>query len=232
LHFAVAKTNDWDADLRANAEGVGLLMAHTKKAKAFLHCSTTGVYHDTGGGPYKETDPLGDNHRVSPFLQTYSISKIAAEATARLSARLWDLPTTITRLNVPYGDNGGWPAIMLMMAQMGMPTEVPEGGPAAYNPIHEDDIVAMIPRLLEIASVPATTINWGGEDVVTVQEWTAYITELTGVEIPLQVGPHAMPSVMTDLTKQHELVGKAQVNWRDGLRRMLQAQHPDLLAGR
>jgi hypothetical protein len=27
-------------------------------------------------------------------------------------------------------------------------------------------------------------------------------------------------------------VGKAQVNWRDGLRRMLQAQHPDLLAGR
>ena len=98
--------------------------------------------------------------------------------------------------------------------------------------LHEDDIVAMIPRLLEIASVPATIVNWGGEDVVSVQEWTAYITELTGVQIPLQVGPHAMPSVMTDLTKQHELVGKAQVNWRDGLRRMLQAQHPDLLAGR
>ena len=85
LHFAVAKTNDWDADLRANAEGVGLLMAHTKAARAFLHCSTTGVYQDTGGGPYKEDDPLGDNHRVSPFLQTYSISKIAAEAAARLS---------------------------------------------------------------------------------------------------------------------------------------------------
>lgn len=232
LHFAVAKTNDWDADLRANAEGVGLLMAHTKKAKAFLHCSTTGVYHDTGGGPYKEDDPLGDNHRVSPFLQTYSISKIAAEAAARLSARLWDLPTTIARLNVPYGDNGGWPAIMLMMAQMGVPTEVPDGAPAAYNPIHEDDIVAMIPRMLEIASVPATIVNWGGEEVVSVQEWTAYLTELTGVEIPLQVGPHAMPSVMTDLTRQHELVGKAQVHWRDGLRRMVQAQHPELLAGR
>src|SRR4051794_5548253 len=232
LHFAVSKTNDWDADIAANAEGVGLLMAHTKAAKAFLHCSTTGVYQDTGGGPYAETDPLGDNHRVSPFLQTYSISKIAAEAAARLSARLWNLPTTIARLNVPYGDNGGWPAIMLMMAQMGLPTEVPEGDPAAYNPIHEDDIVAMIPRLLEIASVPATIVNWGGEDVVTVQEWTAYITELTGVEIPLQTGPHAMPSVMTDLTRQHELVGKTQVNWRDGLRRMLQAQHPELLTGR
>jgi hypothetical protein len=41
-----------------------------------------------------------------------------------------------------------------------------------------------------------------------------------------------MPSVMIDLTRQHELVGKAQVNWRDGVRRMLQAQHPELLAGR
>ena len=229
LHFAVAKSNDWDADLRANAEGVGLLMAHTRRARAFLHCSTTGVYQDTGGGPYQEDDPLGDNHRVSPFLQTYSISKIAAEAAARLGARLWELPTTIARLNVPYGDNGGWPSIMLMMAQMGMPTEVPEGPPAGYNPIHEDDIVAMIPRLLEIASVPATTVNWAGEDTVTVQEWTAYLTELTGVEIPLTTGPHAMPPVMADLTRQHELVGRAAVHWKDGFRRMVAAQHPDLL---
>lgn len=229
LHFAVAKSNDWDADLRDNAEGVGLLMAHTKGAKAFLHCSTTGVYQDTGGGPYREDDPLGDNHRVSPFLQTYSITKIAAEAAVRLSARLHDVPTTIARLNVPYGDNGGWPAIMLMLAQMGMPTDVPAGGPARYNPIHEDDIVAMVPKLLDIASVPATIVNWGGEDVVTVQEWTAYLTELTGVDIPLKVGPSAMPSVVADLTRQHELVGRAEVAWRDGFRRMIEARHPDLL---
>lgn len=230
LNFAVSKTNDWDQDIRNNAEGVGLLMAHTKAAKAFLHCSTTGVYQDTGGGPYKEDDPLGDNHRVSPFLQTYSISKIATEAAVRLSARLHDLPTTIARLNVPYGDNGGWPAIMLMLAQMGMATEVPVGGePAKYNPIHEDDIVAMVPKLLEIASVPPTVVNWGGEDVVSVQEWCAYITELTGVEIPLQEGPTAMPSVVADLTKQHELVGAATVGWKDGMRRMLEVRHPDLL---
>src|SRR3954453_10918496 len=151
LNFAVSKTNDWDADLRNNAEGVGLLMAHCKQAKAFLHCSTTGVYHDDGtGGPFTEASALGDNHRVSPFLQTYSISKIAAESAVRLSARLWDLPTTIARLNVPYGDNGGWPAIMLDLAQMGFPTEIPTGGPAIYNPIHEDDIAALVPKLLEV----------------------------------------------------------------------------------
>lgn len=225
LHFAVAKTNRWDADLRDNAEAVGLLMAHCRSAKAFLHCSSTGVYHDDESQrPYAESAPLGDNHRVSPFLQTYSISKIAAEAVARTSARVWDLPTTIARLNVPYGDNGGWPAIMLDLARSGIPTEVPVGRPAAYNPIHEDDIVALLPKLLEIAAVPATIVNLAGEETVTVQEWTAFLTELTGVAIPLVEAPTAMPPVTCDLTRQHELVGAATVGWRDGFRRMVAAR--------
>jgi UDP-glucuronate 4-epimerase len=230
LHFAVSKTNDWATDLGANAEGVGLLMAHCRPTEAFLHCSTTGVYHHDGaGGPYAESSPLGDNHRVSPFLETYSISKIAAETAVRLSARLWNVPTTIARLNVPYGDNGGWPAIMLDLALGGLPIEVPPGGPATYNPIHEDDIVAMIPKLLGAASVPATTVNWGGEEAVSVQDWTAYLTELTGVSFELLESPSAIPSVVIDLTKQNELIGKTEIPWQNGFRRMVAARHPELL---
>lgn len=230
LHFAVSKTNDWAADLQANAEGVGVLMAHCRRAQAFLHCSTTGVYHDDGtGGPYSESSPLGDNHRVSPFLETYSISKIAAESAVRLGTRLWNIPTTIARLNVPYGDNGGWPAIMLDLALGGLPIEVPPGGPASYNPIHEDDIVAMIPKLLGAASVPATTVNWAGEETTSVQEWTAYLTKLTGVSFELHETTSAIPSVTVDLTKQHELIGKTEIPWQDGFRRMVAARHPELL---
>jgi UDP-glucuronate 4-epimerase len=44
LNLAVAKSGDWDADLGANAESVGLLMAHCRGAKAFLHCSSAAVY--------------------------------------------------------------------------------------------------------------------------------------------------------------------------------------------
>lgn len=173
-----------------------------------------------------------ENEVVAParFSDPAAKERLAAEAVARLSARLHDLPTTIARLNVPYGDNGGWPAIMLMLAQMGMATDVPVGGsPARYNPIHEDDIVAMVPKLLEIAAVPAVTVNWGGEEVASIQEWCAYITELTGVEIPLEEGASAMPSVVADLTKQHELVGRATVGWKDGFRRMLETRHPDFV---
>ena len=70
-----------------------------------------------------------------------SISKIAAEAVAAFCAREWKLPTTIARLNVPYGDEGGWPFFHLLMMQAGQPIPVHEKAPSSFKPIHEDDIV-------------------------------------------------------------------------------------------
>src|ERR1700746_3242253 len=52
LNLAVAKSGNWEKDLAANAESVGLLMAHCRNAKAFLHCSSGAVY-----------DPLYDEPR-------------------------------------------------------------------------------------------------------------------------------------------------------------------------
>src|ERR1700755_3017683 len=43
LNLAVAKSGRWDKDLAANAESVGLLMAHCRDARAFLHCSSAAV---------------------------------------------------------------------------------------------------------------------------------------------------------------------------------------------
>ena len=89
-NFAVVKSNKWDVDLAGNAEAAGLLMAHCRDARAFLHCSSTGVYEAADGSPQRETDPLGDNHRV--MMPTYSISKIAAEAVVRTTCRLLRRP--------------------------------------------------------------------------------------------------------------------------------------------
>src|SRR5262249_35482955 len=113
LHFAVAKSrsNDFEGDLDANGGGTARLQAHCRGAAPFVHLSSTGVYQPAGHHPLRESDPLGDNHRA--ILPTYSLAKIAAETMARFAARQWGIPTTIARLNVPYGDNGGWPAIHL-----------------------------------------------------------------------------------------------------------------------
>ncbi|MDQ1508445.1 MAG: hypothetical protein QOG50_289, partial [Actinomycetota bacterium] len=150
LHFARASVGEWGADLDTNVGGLASLMEFCQHAKAFLHCSSTAVYQPNGNTPrFKEEDPLGDNHRVyesfMPDMQTYSITKIAAEGVARWGARRFELPTTIARLSVPYGSAFSWPAFHLAMMMRDEPVPVYVEEPSEYNPIHDDDILAMIP---------------------------------------------------------------------------------------
>ena len=228
LNFSVMKTNDWERDLDGNAGGTGALMHHCARARAFLHCSSTAVYQPDGHRAFTESDPLGDNHRVWPFLETYSISKIATEAVARTLARQLGLPTTIARLNVPYGDNGGWPAAHVDMMLGGMPIPVHVDAPSVYNPIHDDDIAALVPAMLAAASVPATVVNWGGDEAVSIEDWCAYLGTLIGAEPTFRPTDQTLQSVTVDLTRMHELVGHTKVPWQDGFARMVAARHPDL----
>jgi UDP-glucuronate 4-epimerase len=227
LNLAVAKSGDWDNDLAANAESVGLLMAHCRSARAFLHCSSAAVYDPPGDEPRTEQAALGDNHKF--LFPTYSISKIAGEAVVRSTARVLGLPTTIARLNVPYGDNGGWPYYHMEMMLASIPIPVPPGGEARYNPIHEDDIIATVPRLLDVASVPATTVNWAGGQTVSLQEWCSYLGSLVGCQPVFQQDPHALRGGPSDLTRMNELIGGTTVDWHDGMRRMAAKFHPQLL---
>jgi nucleoside-diphosphate-sugar epimerase len=227
LNLAVAKSGNWEKDLAANAESIGLLMAHCRKAKAFLHCSSGAVYDPPDDEPRTERAALGDNHK--PLFPTYSISKIAGEVVARTMARAVGVPTTIGRLNVPYGDNGGWPFYHMEMMLAGIPIPVPAGGPARYNPIHEDDIIATIPKLLAVASVPATTLNWCGEQDVSLQDWCNYLGSLVGKEPVFQESDQALRGNPTDPSRMRELVGGTTVDWRDGMRRMAAKFHPELV---
>lgn len=229
LNFAVVKTGDFDHDLAANAEGLGRLMSRVAGVKAFFHCSSSAVYQPNGHHAFRETDPLGDSHRG--IFPTYSICKIAAETMARFGARQWNIPTTIARLNVPYGDNGGWPAFHLEMILAGMEIDVHTDAPSVYNPLHEDDYIATLPRLLEIASVPATVINWGGSEEASIEEWCAYIGELVGKKPILKPNPASIPSVRVDTARFHEIFGRTKVGWREGIKRMVRARHPEIALG-
>ncbi|HUY21858.1 MAG TPA: NAD(P)-dependent oxidoreductase [Acidimicrobiales bacterium] len=230
LNFAVTKTNDWDVDLDANSGGLLSLMEHHRGARAFLHCSTTAVYKPMGHHVFAETGPLGDNHAVWPFLRTYSICKIAAEASARWAARRFELPTTIARLSVPYGDRGGWPAVHLHMMINGSAIPVHVDAPSVYHPLHEQDIARMVPRLLAAATVPATVVNWGGDAAVSIEEWCTYLGEITGLEARFEPTEHTIDSVQLDLTRMHEIAGPTVVDWKDGMRQMVAARHGELLS--
>lgn len=218
LHFAVTKSGNWQKDLAANAESAGHLMSHFRSADAFLACSTTAVYAPNGGQPMHESDGHGNHHEH--VMPTYSISKIAAESVIRFAAVEFDLPTIIARLSVPYGDHTGWPIWQFMAIQAGQPVVVHSDG-ARYNPIHHDDIIAQIPALLDAAAVPATTVNWGGNDVVSIEEWSNYMAELIGAEASFESSDFTIPSAVCESTKQLELLGPCSIGWKDGFARLV-----------
>jgi hypothetical protein len=136
----------------------------------------------------------------------------------------------VARLSVPYGDRGGWPAIHLEMMINGTDIPVHLDAPSVYHPLHEDDIIAMVPGLIRAAATPATTVNWGGDQAVSVEEWCGYLSELTGVPARFAPTRDTIDSVQIDLSRMHELVGTTSVHWRDGMRRMVASRHPELLA--
>jgi hypothetical protein len=103
--------------------------------------------------------------------------------------------------------------------------------PSTYHPIHDDDILATVPGLLGAASTPATVVNWGGSEPASIEEWCGYLGELTGLTPSFAPTDETIDSVQIDLTRMHEHLGPTSVGWRDGLRRMVEARHPELLEG-
>jgi nucleoside-diphosphate-sugar epimerase len=223
LNFTVSRTNDWGADFAANVEGVAQLMERCVGVTAFFQCSTAGVYESQGQTPLTEASPLGDSHRAAGF-QTYSISKIAGETLVRHMTTTLGLPTVIARLSVPYGDTFGWPFFQLMMIERDIPIAVHPDAPSLYAPLHLDDIVGSLPYLLSAASVPATTFNWGGDNVA-IEQWCERIGELVDKKVVFQTDANAIPSLPLDLTRLHELGFEPTVSWDEGMRRLVDTSH-------
>ncbi|MBW1687552.1 MAG: NAD(P)-dependent oxidoreductase [Deltaproteobacteria bacterium] len=230
LHLAasMAPGHDYDLTLRVNAQGTGHLMSRFRNATACLVMSTCGVYASPEDPDHAivEGDPLGGTPQ--PYSPTYCVSKIGEEAVARFAAREFGLPTTIARMNVAYGDNGGYPAMLLEMILADQPIPLLPGRAVVCSPIHEDDIIDHTPRLLDAASIPAMITNWGGDEPVEIPELCRYMAELVGKKAEFVRTPEGIHQYRLDTTRRTELAGRCRVSWRDGVRRMIAARHPEL----
>ena len=115
------------------------------------------------------------------------------------------------------------------MMQQGAPIPVHVDAPSAYSPIHEDDLIAQVPALLDAAAVPPTVVNWGGPETVSVEEWCTYLGELTGLTPTFAPSDQVIESVVADTTRLQQIAPPCRVDWRDGMRRMVAANNPELL---
>jgi nucleoside-diphosphate-sugar epimerase len=233
LHLAAdLGPDDYDRALTVNAEGTGFLLEHCRSARAALVMSTVSVYrpHPDPWHLFAEGDPLGD--AMLPGQAPYSVSKIAQEGVARTCARLFGLPVTIARMGAAYGERGGLPLQHLAAVAAGRPVRT-RGNPMPYTPIHEDDIADQLEALLAAASVPATIVNWTGDEVVTVQEWTALFGTLLGVAAEVEVVPAPGASLGSagDPSRRRVLTGPCRIPWREGMGREVARRHPERLVG-
>ena len=143
-------------------------------------------------------------------------------------AKQYQIPLTIIRICSTYGPQGGAPADRLEMMLAGKPIRLHPDKPNNYNPIYEDDYVALGIRAMEVADTPPVVVNWAGSETVSVEDYCTYMGELVGVEPVFEYTPDAHTPLWPDVTFMHEILGATKVPWREGFRRMIAARHPEI----
>jgi nucleoside-diphosphate-sugar epimerase len=233
LHAGTVRDErDTSALIEAVSRSIGLLMHHCRGAEAFLYLSSAVVYqHLDPAHLHTESDPLGVNTR-SKWGPSYGLSKISGEAVARAGAQALGLPTTIARLNVaysPYPPHGGLPARLFERALEGLPILLPPAGDSYCSPLHVDDITRQIPLLWQVASIPATIVNWGGDQVVSVRAMLDHLSTVTGVKPTFAIDDSSSTLMAFDATKRRQLIGPCQVGWEEGISSAITTRYRDRL---
>jgi len=220
---ALGRDVPWRRAFEVNAAASGRLVARYRDAAGFVFCSTGSVYAYQGARPLREDDPPGVH------LGVYSLSKIAAESVVAFAAEEHAVPTTIIRIFSTYGPLGGAPADRLDRLVAGRVLRLHPDAPNRYNPIYEDDYVMLGVRALTAGRVPPLVVNWAGSETVSAEEYCEYLGELVGVPPRIEYTDTAPTPLWADVTRMHELLGATQVPWRTGMRRLVEARHPERL---
>lgn len=225
-------SGDFDTSVEVNAAGVGRLMTHCRTARAFIYISSGVVYaQQQWDHLYTETDALGC---VLAWLPVYPVVKVASEGAVRAISTALGLPTVIARLNVPYGPNGygGVPILLYREMLAGKSIAVPHKGQNLCSPIHAEDLVRQVSLLWDVASSPALVLNWGGDEVVGLQECLEYIAAITGVNARFERSNVTRQTCAFDNTKRRALIGDCSVHWKDGVRRTIESHFPGSVSKR
>lgn len=211
-----------------NAGATGRLISacarHGRGAlSGFVFCSSGSAYAYQGRRPLREEDPPGVH------LGLYSLSKIAGEAVARAAAAGHGVLLTVIRIFSTYGPLGGAPADRLERILAGKEVVLHPDRPNNYNPIYEDDYVRLGIRALEVAALDAFTVNWAGSETVSAEEYCEFLASLVGRTVRFRYDEAAPWPLWPDVARMHELLGRTEVPWQEGMRKMVEARHPEAL---
>ena len=208
-----------------NTQASGRLISRYRECRAFVHCSTAGVYARKTEGSYTETDLVGVDRHPSP---DYPLSKIAGEQLVRFLSIEFGVPAVILRIFALYGPGGGFPTQLMQKVAAGESVPLPPLRPILQNPMFETDFVEKAIAVSSIASVPPLTINFAGVEQVSVEEYTQLAGELLGrpttyVDVPVGYSPSP-----ADTTAMVAAIGPTRVTTSEGVRRVVETLQQSL----
>ena len=64
-------------------------------------------------------------------------------------------------------------------------------------------------------------LNWGSDEVVSVEEWTRYMCDIARAPEPtFEPTDATIPNAVIDMSTARPILGPCKVGWQDGFRRL------------
>lgn len=163
---AIMKARDLSEYWDVNVNGTKNILdwAVKTQAKHFIFISSGGVYAYNKNEYRKESDGLNP---IGP----YGYTKWIGEKVSYMYSKLHQLPVTVIRLYFPYGpeQKAGIFPLIHQSVEKGDQLTIKRDGSPRFNPVHIDDLVSAIARVMESCK-GYRTYNVCGDDTVSFLE--------------------------------------------------------------
>jgi nucleoside-diphosphate-sugar epimerase len=230
LHCAFVRLprmpQQFEIAFRVNADGVGFVMQHCRRAKAALLVSSGTVYspNEEVYHAYREDDPLGGAKAL--WSPSSPVSKVIQEAVGGFCSRAFNLPMTIVRLFMPYGTPRLGPSLDIEAIKRGEEIFL-QNGPQPQTPIHVDDLRDQLEAMLGSAGVPPLVTNWTGDEVISSREWCETAANRLGLVPRFRTeqvkGAHG--GFIGDSQKRRGITGACRIKFADGYQKLIDEFH-------
>jgi len=212
----------WPNTFDHAADAAARLAYRCRNAKGFGLVSTASVYQPDGHNPVKEDRPIG--HHVMTHMYG-SFSKIAMEAACTFVSNQFGLPMSILRMGSPSSIDGGTIVERLTKIVKGEEIPLHPEKPNLFRPHFEKDLARMAVNAMVEARTPPVIVNFCGDDIVSAEEYCAYLGELVGKEPRIVYTTEGTyTSLVPDTTYMHEILGECEVAWKEACQELVAAK--------
>ena len=202
---------------------IALATIKEKKAKRFVHISSSEIY-----GTAKYT-PMDENHPTTPQ-STYAVSKLAGDRVVFTMHKEHNLPAVIIRPFNSFGPNITQPYIIPEIIRQMMKGDVVKLGNlnAKRDLTYVTDTARGIILSLVKEGIVGEVINIGSQRSYSIKELVSLISEIMGKEIslevdPLRFRPYDVDTLICDYERATKLLGwEPEITVREGLEKTIE----------